>query len=40
MANTPNNAQTKKFDENKFSVTGRLTKDPEIRNNFYNFSWR
>ena len=34
MANTPNNQNTsKKFDKNEFCITGRLTKDPEIRAN-------
>lgn len=32
MANTPNQTQSKKYDKNEFSITGRLTKDPEVRN--------
>lgn len=34
MNNTPNNQNTsKKFDKNEFCITGRLTKEPEIRAN-------
>lgn len=33
MANTPNQTQSsKKYDKNEFSITGRLTKEPEVRN--------